>query len=335
MKKANRIFVLFMVCIIPVIGLMGCAPTKQTKTLRFADVGWDSILFHNAVAGTVAEAVFGYQWTEVSGSTPITHEAVKKGEIDVHMEVWTDNIATYEDDIAEGKLKEIGVNFDDNAQGLYVPRYVIEGDSTRGIEPMAPDLKTVADLKDYAHLFKDPEDPSKGILYSGMVGWEITEIIEKKYLHYGLDAYYNYIEPGTDAVTNAVLVAAYDKGAPVVAYYWEPTWLLGKYDFVLLEDEPYNPELYHQGKTACPSVRVTICTSNEFYKSDPEFIAFLSKYHTSSALTNEALAYIEDTGTDHKTAAIWFLKEHRDIVETWLTVEQAEALYAAIGKEVV
>jgi glycine betaine/proline transport system substrate-binding protein len=232
---------------------------------------------------------------------------------------------------AQGSRRQLGVNFDDNAQGIYVPRYVIEGDPDRNIAPAAPNLKKVADLKEYASLFKDPENPSKGILYGGIAGWEITEIIHKKYLHYGLDESYNYIEPGTDAATSAVLVSAYDKGEPVVAYYWEPTWLLGKYDFVLLEDEPYDPDLFYEGKTACPSVKVTICTSNEFYEKDPEFVEFLSNYHTSSALTSEALAYIEETGADYRTAAEWFLREHRDLAKTWLTEEQAEKLYAKIG----
>lgn len=311
--------------------LAGCNAAEQGKILRFADVGWDSVLFHNAVAGTVAESVFGYRCEEVSGSTPITHEAVKKGEIDVHMEVWTDNLSDYNSDIAAGALKEVGVNFDDNIQGLYIPRYVVEGDPERNIAPMAPNLKTVADLKDYASLFRDPEDSSKGIIYGGIAGWEITGIIHNKYLHYGLDENYNYIEPGTDAATSAVLVSAYDKGEPVVAYYWEPTWLLGKYDFVLLEDEAYDPALFYEGKTACPSVRVTICTSNDFYESDPDFVRFLSAYHTSSALTSEALAYIEDTGADYQTAAKWFIGEHRNLFESWLTAEQADLLYAAIA----
>lgn len=105
---------------------------------------------------------------------------------------------------------------------------------------------------------------------------------------------------------------------------------MGKYDFVLLEDEPYDPALYHEGKTECPSVRVTICSSNDFYENNPEFVEFLSHYQSSSALTSEALAYIEETGADYKTAAKWFLKEYRDMVETWLTAEQAEALYAAL-----
>ena len=193
MKRLGKCSILLIAFVLLVSSFTACSSAKQTKTLRFADVGWDSILFHNAVAGTVAEVVFGYQWTEVSGSTPITLEAVKAGEIDIHMEMWTDNLPTYQSDLSAGHFKEVSLNFYDNAQGLYVPRYVIEGDPERGIEPIAPDLKTVADLKNYASLFRDPEDPSKGIIYGGIAGWEITEIIYKKYLHYGIDYTIHFI----------------------------------------------------------------------------------------------------------------------------------------------
>ena len=42
-----------------------------------------------------------------------------------------------------------------------MPTYVIEGDPERGIEPMAPDLKSVLDLPDYWAVPRS-EDPSKG-----------------------------------------------------------------------------------------------------------------------------------------------------------------------------
>jgi ABC-type proline/glycine betaine transport system substrate-binding protein len=225
----------------------------EKKAITFAEAGWDSIMFHNAVAGTIAESVFGYTWSEVSGSTPITHEGVIKGEIDIHMETWTDNLPDYPGDLAAGRLTELSTNFDDNYQGLYVPRYVIEGDSARGIAPMAPDLKHVKDLAKYADIFKDPEDPQKGAIYGGTLGWAITVIMENKVNHYGLNEMYNYVVPGTDAAMNATIVSAFDKGDPIVAYYWEPTWLMGKYDFVLLEDEPYvDDEGFKNGE---PSVR--------------------------------------------------------------------------------
>ncbi|MFA1820948.1 hypothetical protein ACDX78_12320 [Virgibacillus oceani] len=48
-----------------------------------------------------------------------------------------------------------------------MPTYVIEGDEKkRSIEPVAPDLRTIEDLKDYPELFYDPEDPSNGRFYN-------------------------------------------------------------------------------------------------------------------------------------------------------------------------
>ena len=108
-------------------------PQEGRGEIVFVDVGWDSIRLNNAIAGLIAEKVFGYTWTEVPGSTPIAHEALMNGEIDVNMEEWTDNIPSYQADLEAGKFTELGVNFNDNYQGFYIPRYVADE---------YPDLKT-------------------------------------------------------------------------------------------------------------------------------------------------------------------------------------------------
>lgn len=300
----------------------GGDPVEKTS-ITFADVGWDSIQLNNALAGLVAEEVFGYTWTQIPGTTPISHEALIKGDLDVHIEEWTDNITSYQTDLDAGKFVELGVNFDDNFQGFYIPRYVADAH---------PDLKTVKDLANYPELFPDPEDSSKAIIYGGMVGWEITEIMRKKVEAYGLDQYYNYLESGSDAVLNTAMVSAWDRQRPIVAYYWEPTWLLGKYDFVLLEDEPYDPELYQDGLCACPAVRVTVAVSNEFAASNPEFCDFLAKFSMPSAYISEALAYREDSGvSDLGEIAKWVLTQaHPELIDEWLTPEQAQVLRAAL-----
>ncbi len=314
--------------------LSGCNQKPAQKNIVLADVGWDSILLQNAVVGMIATTVFGYDGiSEVSGSTPISHEALLKGEIDVHMEIWTDNISVYEQDRAAGRFQELGISFEDNAQGLYVPRYVIEGDPERGIAPLAPDLRTVKDLKNYASVFKDSENPNKGRIYGGIPGWAIDEIMYKKFLAYGLDENYNYFRPGTDAAMSAEMISAYDKGVPIVAYYWEPTWLLGKYDFVLLEDEPYDPVLYEQGLTECPSVTITVGASNVFAENNPEFCEFLKNYRTSSALLSEALAYMQDTKANYEATARWMMTTHPELLDTWLTAEQTTQMKQALGME--
>ena len=246
--------------------LVGCSSEDTTldRVISFADAGWDSIRFHNAVAGTIIEELYGYSWIEVTGSTPVTHQGLLSGEIDIHMEIWSANIASYEDDKANDRFKELSTNFDDNYQGIYVPRYVIEGDAEKGIEPMAPDLKYIWDLKDYPDVFPDVENPRMGRIYGGIPGWEVDQILYNKYLHYGLDENFIYFRPGSDSALASAITSAYEKGEPIAAYYWEPTWLLGMYDMILLEDEPFNPDTYLAGETEIPPVNVTIGVSNAF-----------------------------------------------------------------------
>jgi len=310
--------------------LMGCSTSK--KVITFADSGWDSVKLNNAVAGFIAETAFGYDdWNEITGNSSVIQQGVKNGDIDVIMEEWTDNLADYDTDIEEGKMQEIGINFNDNTQGWYVPRYVIEGDSERGIEAVAPDLKTVQDLNKYKDIFQDDEEKDKGRIYGCIPGWEIDTVMYNKYLYNGLDKDFVYFRPGSEAALNTVYVTAYKKGEPIVGYYWEPTWLLGKYDFVLLEDNPYtNYEDFLAGKTVCPSVIVTIVASNTFTENNTEFCEFLSKYNNTSGQINESLAHMQDTGENHLETAKWFLKQHSELLFEWLDEEKAQLIIDAL-----
>lgn len=334
-KKIWQISVLTILLFALSCCLLGCGKESQQEAkyeIKFADVGWDSVKFHNAVAGFIAESAYGYTWKEIPGSTPIMHEAMVKGEIDVNMEEWTDNIATYPEDLAAGLFQDLGTNFNDNIQGFYVPRYVVEGDPERGIAPMAPDLHSVQDLRNYADLFPDDENPGKGRIYGAIPGWEVNEIMRKKVTYNGLDSQYNYFQPGSDSALSAAFTSAYEKGQPIVGYYWEPIWLTGKYDLVLLQDYPYTDTAsYKEGKTACPSVNVTIVVSNQFYDENADFCAFLKNYETSSALVSEALAYMQDTKANYKEAAQWFLTEHPELIDQWLPEEKATLVKSSLG----
>lgn len=327
----RKIFALLVTCFTVLTLLLGTAYAADQAV--FADAGWDSIRLHNAIASYIGEAAYGLSTEELSGSTPITYSGLKSGDISVYMELWTDNLATYDEDLAAGDFVELGVNFADNAQGFYVPRYVIEGDEERGIEAVAPDLKTVADLANYSDVFVDPEDTSMGRIYGAISGWDIDDIMRSKYEYYGLDEMYNYMDPGSDAALAAAFASAYKKGDPIVGYYWEPTWLTGKYDLVLLEDAPYDPETYKDGACACPSVSVTIGVSNDFYAAEPEFCEFLSNYHTSSALTAEALTYIMDNDASYEEAAVWFLTQHDDLISEWLPEDKAQLVRDALAAQ--
>lgn len=331
----NRKWILLMISVLLVTLLAaGCSGGSQAPqkgaTLRFADAGWDSIRFHNAVAMFILQHGMGYKGEEVNGTTPLTYQALKNGDIDIYIETWSDNLPTYKDDVAKGNVLELSVNFDDNEQGLYVPRYVIEGDPSRNIPAKAPGLKTVEDLKKYKDVFADPESPGKGRIYGAIPGWAVDVILHKKFISYGLDKDFTYFQPGSDSALAAVFTSAYAKGEAVVGYYWSPTWLTGKYDLVRLQDTPYNAATFNEGKGDFPSVPVTVCVSKAFAAKEPTVVEFLKKYKTSSDITSKALAHMSDTKASYQDTAKWFLRSNEDIWTKWVTAEQADKVKAAL-----
>lgn len=311
---------------IALLSLVGCSNGDNGAKgghIKLADAGWDSIRFHNAVVGFIAETAYDMTWEEVPGSTPITYEGLKKGEIDLYTEIWIDNLPTYAEDVRDGKLLELGTNFNDNYQGFYVPTYVIKGDASRGIEAMAPDLKTVEDLKKYADVFVDEDDPSKGRVYGAIPGWEVDNVMRNKWIYTGLDKTFNYFSPGSDAALSAAFTAAYEKGQPIVGYYWEPTWLMGLYDFTLLQDKPYVDLIsLEEGKTELPPTNVTIVARTGFDTDFPEFTNFMKKYHSSSALTSSALAYMQENNAGYEEAAIWYIEANADLIGDMMPVDK-------------
>ncbi len=320
------------------IGLVGCGaktnetPEKEKPTLIFADAGWDSIQFHNSVVQFIAEKGYGYKTNIMSGSTPITFAGLVQGDIDIYTEIWVDNLQEeYDKAIKNGDIKKLSVNFDDNAQGLYVPTYLIKGDPARGIEPLAPDLKSIKDLPKYWELFKDPEVPAKGRLYGSPPGWAVDEMLTTKIKNYGLDTTYNYFSPGSDAALATSMTKAYEEGKPWLGYYWEPTWIMGKYDMTLLSDVPFDEALWTDGyKCEFAPSQVTVGVNKVMETKAPDVVEFLSHYKTSTALTNEALAYMQENKVGTDEAAQWFLKSHTDLWTPWVPSEIADKVNAAL-----
>lgn len=302
------------------------------KKIIFADAGWESIQLHNDIAGFIIEEGYGYETDILPGSTAATFAGFRKGDIDVYMEVWTENLLeAYPEAIEAGDIKEVSINFDDNAQGLYVPTYLIEGDLEKGIEPLTPDLKTVKDLEKYPEIFKDQEEPTKGRIYGSPPGWSADTIMQQKIETYGLDKTFNYFSPGSDTGLSASIAGAMKKGEPWVGYYWEPTWVLGKYDMTLLEEEPHDEEKWKNGyETSFPHMPVTVAVYKELPEEAPELVEFLSNYKTSSQIISDALAYMQENDVETKEAAMWFFKEYEELWTSWVPVDVADKVKAAM-----
>ncbi|MFD2044598.1 ABC transporter substrate-binding protein [Ornithinibacillus salinisoli] len=321
MKKFKHIIsgISIVILIFIVVGCGDNVSSDKNEPIVFADAGWDSLRFHNEVAGIIIEAGYGYDTEQRTGSSTAVWVGIEEGDIDVHMEVWKDNLVDiYESGIENGDFQKVSLNFDDNYQGFYVPTYVIEGDPERGIEPIAPDLKYITDLPKYKDLFEDPEDSEKGRIIGAISGWTIDEILYEAYEQYGLEDTFNYSRPGSEAAINASLTEAYEKGEPWVGYNYEPNWIIGMYDMTQLIEKEDGP----LAEIATQDIEIVVTKS--LPDRAPKVTDFLGNYQTSSDIANEALAYIQETDSSAYDAAVKFLQENESIWTEWVPEKVAK-----------
>ncbi len=318
--------------VLGILLISGGQTIAASEKLVLADVGWDSVQVHNRIAGFIMTHGYGYEVEYLPGETIPLFAGLTRGDIDINMEVWIANQReAYDKAIKAGHVVDLGSNFPDSWQGWMVPTYVIKGDPKRGIKPVAPDLKSVSDMPKYWKLFKDPEDPRKGIFYTCIPGWECEKINAAKFEVYGLNKNYNIFLPGSYAALVGSLAGAIKKGEPWFGYHWAPTWPLGKFDMTPLEEPAFDQKVWDQNfGCAYPSVKVNIVVHKSLEKRAPEIVAFLKKYETTQAMANKFLAYMEDEDADTQAAALWFLKNYTDVWHGWVSPDVVKKVEAAL-----
>lgn len=328
----------------------GAAPNECSLLdgpVVFGDLDWESAEVANWIARLILEAGFGCATDAIPGSVVPIYQGAVRGDVDVVMEVWTDNVPElWTRAVADGIVEEVGIAFDDAVQGWFVPRYLVEGDAERGIAAAAPDLVSVFDLPRYAELFRDPEQPSKGRFYNCVIGWQ-CELVNRVKLHaYQLTESFTDFQAGTGVALAASLEGAYRRGEAWVGYYWGPTWVLGELDLVMLDEPPYTQECWdaftalvetpERAAEACayPTSTAVVALGSSFARSAPERVrGFFAAYHGSNRLLSEALAYMHANDVGAREAAEAFLRTGHETWSQWLDAAAAAAVRAAYPPE--
>ena len=305
------------------------------REIVFAGLNWPSAQLQNHIAGQILQAGFGCEYTDIPGSTIPMVQGLVRGDIDINMEIWFNTAPEMYFEAADaGDVLDLGMSMDGAGEfSFLVPRYVIEGDAERGIKAMAPDLKSITDLPRYAEVFQDPEEPDKGRYYNCVIGWQCELVNNDKMATYGLDEHFTNFKPGTGAALAASLVGAYEKGEPWLGYYWSPTWVLGKYDMVVLEEPAYSDDCWVDGDRGCafPTSVLHVALSKEFSEmASGDIVDFLDAY----AITLRQLApYLQmmSNDVDAIDAATGFLKEEADVWTAWVSDDVAARVKAALN----
>lgn len=315
----KKISILALALVLVVSGglFAGGESEKDVETITFGDVSWDSVQVHNRIMAFIIEnGLEGYKVEYISGDTLPILNGLSQGDVDVDMESWHNNFPeVYKKGIDSGKIVDLGMNMPDAPQGWYVPRYLVEGPNA-----LAPDLKHVSDLPKYAHLFKDPEDPSKGQIYGGVAGWSQMKLSEEIFEENNLGETFNLAVVGSVAPIAATMVSAYTRTEPWVGYYWEPTAILGRLDMVRLKGSEW------------PAALVNVLVHETLIERAPDVIEILKAYTTTVAENNEFLKVMDENKWTTQETAIWFLQNKEDVWTKWISADVASKVKKALGE---
>jgi len=309
------------------LGLLASAGGSQAaswcesgKPVKFAGLNWESGMLLTDVMQFVLKNGYGCDTDSLPGNSISMENALSSNDIQVFAEEWVGRSEVWNKAAAAGKVVGVGAPVVGAVEGWYVPRYVIEGDAKRKLEAKAPNLKRIADLGQYAQVFKDPEEPDKGRFYNCPAGWTCELDNSEMLKQYGLENTYTNFRPGTGPALDAAVLSSYKRGEPILFYYWSPTPLMGQADLVKLDEKPGVDK----------SVTIKVGVSKAFHEQAPELVAVLEKVNLPIDLLNQNLARMSKDRIESPELARLFLKEHPEIWHSWVSEDAAKKVDAAL-----
>lgn len=306
-----------------------------SEPIKFADLAWESAAFSTHLLKSILEKGYGCKVEVAPGSAAALEVALTENDIQVIAELWDGRTEIIEKGIKAGKIHVVGDTLKGGAeQGWYIPDYLIKGDATQGLAAVAPDLSSVEQLSNYAHLFKSPDKPRLGRFYNCPTGW-ICETFNSSLLKvYQLDTKYENFRTGTGAALEAAISSAYERREPILFYYWQPAGLMAKHDFFRLATPPFDASCWEKvlknSDTACATDFVVshlrVAVSTPFFESQPALIELFKQYSLPPALLNKIILRMSEQQLSGKEMAEIFMREQADHWRQWVPVEVAQRL---------
>ncbi len=321
----------------------GCAAgdvASPKPVIRLHDSLSESQGINNAIAKFVIENGYGYPVETVEESTPAMQDALPKGTIHVNLEGWQQNIIEwYNSELDKGSIINLGMIYEGGPQFFMIPQWVSE----------TYDIKTVQDMKDQWPLFQDPQDPSKGVFYNCIFGWECAKINQVKLSVYGLDEVYNVVSPASATALTAALENAQKARRPVFGYYWQPSPLAAAYPWYVLEEPTHTEECWSQVIAAADSAGAippeAACAYENLpidklahaglQETAPELVEMLKAMVVGLEPLNKTMAWsAENDVEDREKAAVYFLQNYEERWRSWVTPEAHRKIKDALEKAV-
>ncbi|MFJ4348983.1 ABC transporter substrate-binding protein [Pseudomonas sp. NPDC089401] len=315
------------------------ASAERANPIHFGDITWESGALTTQILRFIVEKGYDYPTDTLPGSTVSMEVALARNDLQVIAEEWAGRSPAWVKAEQAGQVFALGDTVKNAEEGWWVPAYVIKGDPTRGLKPLAPDLHSVDDLKRYPEVFKDPEAPEKGRFLNSPSGWTSETVNSQKLKAYGLDGLYTNFRSGSGAALDAEINSAIRRHQPVLFYYWSPTPLMGRYDLVRLQEPPFDAAAWAtltdaknpspKGSQSLPA-KLSIGVSKAFRDNHPELVAVFEKVDLPIDTLNKALAEMSEKRQPPADAAKAFLRANPQVWKAWLPADVAAKVEASL-----
>ncbi|MBT3639730.1 MAG: hypothetical protein HN529_05465 [Acidiferrobacteraceae bacterium] len=297
--------------------------------VKIWEADWTGNLVFGKLSEIILEEEMDYKVKQIFMAGTAGWEAMAAGDLDIALETWPSYnadakakyFAEYGGDGSVIYVTESGVV---GASDYYIPRYMCEGDSSRGIEATTPDLCMHArgecsncgleKLNQYADVFAAPETAPKGRLVGCPVaGWGCDD--QKRLDLNGVN--FEAVELGTDTAQWAELTAAFKRGDPILVYAWEPLWIFAAYDLVGI-GIPKNEDGNCWPTCGWPQDVTFQAANPDFAKKHPDVITMLKNMKLSNAQQAPMIFDVDVEKMTVEDAVRKWMDANPDVWRSWL-----------------
>lgn len=272
--------------------IAGCSSNGTTKdseskgTVNLGYVNWAEGIAMTNLTAAILEDKMGYDVDMKQGEAGMVFTSLSNGDMDVFLDGWLP--LTHKDYMEkyDGKLEDLGVNFEGAKIGLVVPAYM--------------DINSIEDLNSV----KDGLD-SKIIGIDAGAG--IMKAANNAIDEYGLDL---ELVEGSGATMTTMLKKAEDSKSPIVVTGWKPHWKFATWELKFLDDP--------KGVFG-DSEDIHTITRTGFKNDMPEVAKFLENFKMDDQQLGSLMGAINDNSNkDPIDVARDWMKENEELVNSWI-----------------
>lgn len=316
------------------LGVTG-AFAQDCGDIQIAEMNWASAGVIANIDKIVLEEGYGCNVELVAGDTVPTFTSMsEKGQPDMAPELWINAVRiALEELLDEGTLIIGGeVLNEGGVEGWWIPTSLAEEHG----------ITTVAQALEHPELFPGAEDRSKGAFFGCPAGWGCQINNANLFRAYGLEeAGFELVDPGSAAGLDGSIAKAFERGDGWFGYYWAPTAMLGKYEMTLLDFEvEYNKVEWDTCTTVadCADPQQNGWTASEVFTVVTDDFAekagvtmdYVKVRTWDNQTAGIVLAWMADNQGSNEDGAYYFLENHGDVWEAWVTPDVAEKIKAAL-----